>query len=99
MDFTGLWDLTVTSPMGAKVFRLDIREVDGKLQGTASTSGQTTPMVDPVLQDGRLRWSMRLPMPMNAILEVEVTRSGDNLGGSAKAGHMVMPDVRGVKAG
>jgi hypothetical protein len=97
MSFEGRWDLTVTSPMGTKVFRLDLRTEGGALQGTASTGGETTPMVDPAVQDGHLRWAMRLPRPMNAVLEVEVVRDGDTLSGSAKAGHMVLPGVRGVK--
>lgn len=97
MNFAGTWDLTINSPMGSKVFRLDLREDGGTLQGTASTGGEATPMVGPVQQDGHLRWSMKLPRPMNVVLEVDVTCAGDTLSGSAKAGHMVLPGVSGVK--
>jgi hypothetical protein len=99
MTFDGIWDLTVTSPMGAKVFRLDIRTVDGKVQGTCTTGGETSPMMDPVLQDGRLRWATRLPRPMNVVLELDLACSGDVLSGSAKAGHMVLDGVKGVRVG
>ena len=97
MSFEGNWDLTIPSPMGAKTFRLEIRAEGGGLQGTASTGGEATPMVGPVQQDGHLRWSMKLPRPMNVVLEVDVTCAGDTLSGSAKAGHMPLPGVRGVK--
>jgi len=97
MSFEGKWDLTVTSPMGAKLFRLDIHSEGGTLVGTAGTGQETAPMDGLVAAGGHLRWAMRLPPPMNAMLEVDVTREGDTLGGSAKAGHMVLPGVRGVK--
>ena len=97
VSFDGQWDLTINSPMGAKVFRLDIRTVDGRIQGTSSTSGETPPRADPVLLDGHLRWSMKMPRPMNVVLEVDLVRDGDVLAGSAKAGHMVLDQVRGVK--
>jgi len=99
MSFDGKWDLTVTSPMGAKVFHLDIRTVGGKVQGTSTTGGETTPMIDPVLQEGRLRWAIRLPSPMNVLLELDLACSGDTLGGTAKAGHMVLDEVKGVRVG
>jgi hypothetical protein len=97
VSFAGTWDLTIDSPMGSKRFRLDLREEGGKLQGTAATGGETTPMIDPVQQDGHLRWSMKLPRPMNVLLEVDVTCAGDTLGGTANAGHMALPGVRGVR--
>ena len=97
MSFEGNWDLTIPSPMGAKTFRLEIRAEGGGLQGTASTGGETTPMQDAREKAGHLRWSMRMPRPMNVLLDVDVALDGDTLLGSAKAGHMPLPGVRGVK--
>jgi hypothetical protein len=84
--------------MGAKTFRLEIEAGDGGLRGAASTGGETTPMQDLREEAGRLRWSMKMPRPMNVVLDVDVVLDGGELRGSAKAGHMPLPDVRGVRA-
>jgi len=34
---------------------------------------------------------------MNARLDVDLTCAGDTLAGTAKAGHMALPGVRGVR--
>ena len=97
MSLEGTWDLTIQSPMGAKTFRLEVRAGEGALQGTASANGETHPMTGLRQEAGRLRWSMQMPRPMNVVLDVDVAQDGDTLAGSAKAGHMPLPDVRGVR--
>jgi hypothetical protein len=99
MSFDGTWDLTVQSPMGAKQFRLVISTAGGVVQGTVSEGGEAAPLLNPVLDDEHLRWSVKLPRPMNILLDVDLTCAGDTLSGSAKAGHMVLPGVSGVKVG
>ena len=97
MSFDGTWDVTVQSPMGAKVLRLAVSTADGSVQGTVTADGATAPLVDPVLADGHLRWSAKLPRPMNVMLDVDLTLAGDALAGTAKAGHMALPGVTGVR--
>lgn len=99
MSYQGTWDLTIQSPMGAKTFRLAIQAADGGLAGTSTTSGVTTAMERLREADGRLLWSMKMPPPMNVVLDVDVALVGEQLKGSAKAGHMPLPDVRGVRVG
>jgi aminoglycoside phosphotransferase len=99
VSYEGTWDLTIQSPMGAKTFRLAIQAGAGGLQGTSTTSGVTTPMERLREEDGRLRWSMKMPPPMNVVLEVEAAPDGDGLKGSAQAGRMALPEVRGVRVG
>jgi len=97
MSFDGTWDLTVPSPMGAKVFRIVISTAGGAVEGTVAAGGAPSPLLDPVLEDGHLRWAVKLPPPMNARLDVDLTCAGDTLAGTAKAGHMALPGVRGVR--
>jgi len=97
MSFDGTWDLTIQSPMGAKQFRMTVSTAGGAVEGTVAMGGEPTPLLDPVLEDGHLRGSVRLPRPMNALLEVDLTCSGDALSGTAKAGHMPLPAVSGVR--
>ena len=97
MSFDGTWDVTVNSPMGAKVFRIAVQTGDGGVQGTVSLDGETAPLIDPALADGHLRWSVKMPRPMNVLLEVDLTQAGEELTGSARTGRMVLPEVRGVR--
>ncbi len=97
MSFDGTWDLTVNSPMGAKAFRIAVTTGDGTVAGTVSADGQSTPLVDARLEEGHLRGSLRLPRPMNIMLDLDLTCDGDSLSGQAKAGHMVLPGITGVR--
>ena len=99
MSFEGTWDLTIQSPMGAKTFRLEVRAEGAGLRGSAAANGESNPMDGLREEGGRLRWSMRMPRPMNVVLDVEVALDGDALAGSAKAGRMPLPNVRGERVG
>jgi hypothetical protein len=99
MSFEGTWDLTIPSPMGSKTFRLEVRAEGGVLRGTSSANGETHPMTGLREDGGRLCWSMQMPRPMNVVLDVEVALDGDALAGSAKAGRMPLPNVRGERVG
>ncbi len=98
MSFDGTWDLTVPSPMGAKVFRIVLSTAGGAVQGTVATGGgPAAPLIDPVLEGGHLCWAVKMPPPMNVRLDLDLTCAGDTLAGSAKAGHMALPGVTGVR--
>jgi hypothetical protein len=97
MGFEGTWELTVDSPMGAKAFRIEVRREGDALQGTASMSGDTTPMEGLVEENGHLKWTVRITRPMNIALAFDVTLAGDALEGTAKAGFMTLPGVKGVR--
>ncbi|BDU73442.1 hypothetical protein METEAL_26160 [Mesoterricola silvestris] len=99
MDFDGTWDITVNSPMGGKRFRITVATEGGAVAGTISSDGMSAPLLDPVVADGHFRWSIKLPRPMNILLEMDLTRDGDALSGVAKAGHMALPGVTGVRVG
>jgi len=97
MSFDGTWNVTVPSPMGAKVFRIVVTTAGGVVQGTVAAGGSPSPLIDPVVEDGHLRWSVKLPPPMNVLLAVDLAGSGDTLSGSARAGHMSLPGVTAVR--
>ena len=97
MSFEGTWDVTVNSPMGAKVFRIAVQTAGGTVAGTVSLDGETAPLIDPRLAGGHLCWSVKMPRPMNVLLEVDLELAGEELAGSARTGRMVLPDVRGVR--
>ena len=97
MSFEGTWDLTVNSPMGAKAFRIEVRREGAGITGTASMGDDTSPLLDPVVEDGHLKWSVKITRPMNITLAFDVTTDGSTLSGCAKAGFMTLPEVTGVR--
>ncbi len=97
MSFDGTWDLTVNSPMGAKAFRIAVTTGDGNVAATVTSDGLSTPLMDARLEGGHLRGSLRLPRPMNILLDLDLTCDGDALAGQAKAGHMVLPGITGAR--
>ncbi|BDU76464.1 hypothetical protein [Mesoterricola sediminis] len=99
MSFDGIWDVTVQSPMGPKTFRLEVSTDGGAVAGKAHMDGNAAPILDPRVAGDHLLWAIKLTQPMNIRLEFDLVREGEGLAGTAKAGFMTLPGVRGVKVG
>lgn len=97
MSFEGLWDIHIASPMGEQKARLDLRMEGGVLAGTASSGSDSAPLLKPVLDGDRLRWSQEITRPMKMTVDFDLTRDGDKLNGKAKAGFFPGMDVRGER--
>jgi hypothetical protein len=98
MSFEGTWNITINSPMGEQKVRLELRAEGGGLAGTASLGGDSAPLLDPVQEGDRLRWSQDITKPMPMTIHFDLTRSGDTLSGKAKPGFFPAMDVRGERA-
>lgn len=90
--FDGDWDTTIATPVGSLPVRLSISTRDGLIQGTAIQGDETVTFMNPVLQDSKLFWSLRITKPMRLNLKFEVAADGDHMTGIAKAG--VLPASR-----
>ncbi|MCC3371448.1 DJ-1/PfpI family protein [Cohnella sp. REN36] len=84
--FEGDWEITIATPVGKLPVRLSITTQDGIVRGTASQGDETVPLVDPVLQDRKLTWSLPVTKPLRLNLKFEAEADGDRIGGTAKAG-------------
>ena len=98
MSFDGTWNLTIATPMGDQHAQLDLKVEAGKLSGTAAQGGASAPLIDPELDGERIRWSQDITKPMPMTIKFDLTREGDLLQGTAKAGFFLTAKVTGVRA-
>ncbi|MNJ53655.1 Isonitrile hydratase [compost metagenome] len=84
--FDGDWDTTITTPVGKMQVRLSISARNGLIRGTATQGDETVEFTDPLLQDGKLAWSLKISKPMRLNLKFEVAAEGNQMTGIAKAG-------------
>ncbi|CAG7640528.1 DJ-1/PfpI family protein [Paenibacillus allorhizosphaerae] len=96
-DFEGDWDTTIATPVGKLQVKLSISTIDGMIQGTATQGGETVEFMNPVLQDDKLTWLMRITKPMRLNLKFEVAVGGDHMTGIAKAGMLPASKLTGKR--
>jgi transcriptional regulator GlxA family with amidase domain len=84
--FDGDWETTIATPVGKMVVKLSILTRNDMIQGTATQGDETIEFMNPVLQDNKLAWSLRITKPMRLNLKFEVVVDGDHMVGIAKAG-------------
>ncbi|MFB5678160.1 DJ-1/PfpI family protein [Paenibacillus terreus] len=97
LDFNGDWDTTITTPVGKMEVKLSISTSDGLIRGTAAQGDEIVELINPVLQDNMLVWSLRITKPMRLNLKFEVTASGDDMTGIAKAGILPASKLTGKR--
>lgn len=84
--FDGDWDTTLATPVGKLEVKLSISTRHDMIHGTATQGDETIAFMNPVLQDNKLVWSLRINKPMRLNLKFEVVVDGDHMVGIAKAG-------------
>jgi len=97
MTFDGTWKLIIATPMGDQHARIELKEEAGRVSGTASQGGASAPLIDPELDGARLRWSQEITKPMPMTIKFDLTRDGDALEGTAKAGFFMTAKVTGLR--
>jgi hypothetical protein len=97
MSAEGIWDLSISTPIGRIAVELELHRVDGTLVGTASGAGERVSLRDVVLDGDRLTWNQAVTSPMRLNLAFAVTVAGDTLTGTAKAGRLPASKVTGVR--
>ncbi|AGB24264.1 hypothetical protein Mycsm_04006 [Mycobacterium sp. JS623] len=95
MALTGIWDVTIKTPIGslAVVYTFD---EDGAT-GTATSKGEIVPLRDIVVAGQRVTWRQSVTKPMRLNLEFDVVVDGDRLAGHSKAGRLPRSAVTGVR--
>ncbi|MEO2203131.1 DJ-1/PfpI family protein [Paenibacillus pabuli] len=84
--FDGDWDTALATPVGKLEVLLSISTRHGMIHGTATQGDETIEFMNPVLQDDKLGWSIRITKPMRLNLKFEVVVNGNHMVGIAKAG-------------
>jgi len=95
--FDGDWDTTITTPVGSLPVKLSITTSDGLIQGTAIQGDEAVNFMNPVLQDNKLAWSLRITKPMRLNLKFEVAADGNHMTGIAKAGVLPASRLTGIR--
>ncbi|MFF3941790.1 hypothetical protein [Streptomyces phaeofaciens] len=93
----GIWDLTVSTPIGRIKAVIGLRHHDGVLTGTAHGAGEEVPLTDVVLDGDRLTWKQAVTKPLRLDLAFSVTLDGDTLTGTSKAGRLPASGVTGER--
>lgn len=95
--FEGDWDTTITTPVGKLQVKLSISTSNGMIQGKATQGNETVELLNPILQDNKLTWLLRITKPMHLNLKFEVAADGDQMTGIAKAGILPASKITGKR--
>jgi uncharacterized protein YbjT (DUF2867 family) len=98
----GTWDCTVATPAGKEPHVLVMRTTpDGGLTGemTNTKNGIVMPLQNGTCRGNTLNWALQLQKPLKLNLKVEVTVSGHQLTGHAKAGLIGKAAIQGTRRG
>jgi uncharacterized protein YbjT (DUF2867 family) len=99
-DIDGTWDCTVSTPGGKEPHVLVMRtSADGGLTGdmTNTKNGIVMPLQNGAFRGNALSWTLQLQKPFKLNLKVDVTVSGQQLTGHAKAGLIGKASIQGTR--
>uniref|UniRef100_A0AAU3H714 Uncharacterized protein n=1 Tax=Streptomyces sp. NBC_01401 TaxID=2903854 RepID=A0AAU3H714_9ACTN len=95
MAAEGVWDLSISTPIGRIEAVIELARQDGVLTGTAHGAGESVPLSDVTLDGDRLTWQQAVTKPLRLNLAFAVTVDGDTLTGTSKAGRLPASKVTG----
>ena len=84
----GEWTVTIKGPTGPQATTLVLERIDGRLTGTQSGEGTTTPINEARFEGGRIFWANQITKPMKLKLEFSGTVDGASMSGKVKTGFM-----------
>ncbi|GHI84990.1 hypothetical protein [Streptomyces xanthophaeus] len=95
MAVEGIWDLSVSTPIGTVEAVVELSGEAGALVGSARGAGEDVPLSDITLDGDRLTWRQVVTKPLRLNLAFAVTVDGDTLTGKSKAGRLPASKVTG----
>ncbi|MFF5722512.1 hypothetical protein [[Kitasatospora] papulosa] len=95
MPVEGVWDLSVSTPIGLIEAVIELRREDGLLRGAAHGAGEEVPLSDVRLDGDRLTWKQAVTTPLRLNLFFDVTVTGDTLTGTSRAGRLPASGLTG----
>ncbi|MFD7985202.1 hypothetical protein ACFV4M_17775 [Kitasatospora indigofera] len=95
MTAEGIWDLSVSTPIGRIETVIELALQAGVLTGSAHGAGENVPLSDITLDGDRLTWKQAVTKPLRLNLAFAVTIDGDTLTGTSKAGRLPASKVTG----
>ena len=98
MAIDGKWNAVIDTPMGKQNVELDLTVSGDSVTGTASQSGQTTPLDQGRVDGDDLTWQVSVTRPFPMTLTFTVTVDGDQMSGNVKAGSFPAAPLTGTRA-
>lgn len=95
--FDGDWATEITTPVGKLDVALSISTDKEMIRGKAIQGEETVELVNPVIQDNKLTWSLPITKPMRLNLKFEVSVDGNKMVGTAKAGVLPASKLTGKR--
>ncbi|MFE9561800.1 hypothetical protein ACFYM0_11890 [Streptomyces sp. NPDC006487] len=97
MSVEGVWDLSVSTPIGRIKAVVELSLKDGVLTGSAHGASEEVPLGDITLEGDRLTWQQAITKPVRLNLAFAVTVDGDTLAGTSRAGRLPASKVTGQR--
>jgi hypothetical protein len=97
MSVEGIWDLTISTPIGRIKAVVDLRREQGVLIGSAHGAGERVQLYDIALDGDQLTWRQEITKPARLNLIFAMTIAGDTLTGTSKAGRLPSSKVTGQR--
>lgn len=97
MTVAGIWDVTISTPIGRQDVVLDLSEDADTLTGVARDAHGDNPLIDLRRDGDRLLWAQSITKPMRLDLRFDVRIDGDRLEGTSKAGPLPTSRVVGSR--
>ncbi|QBD75875.1 hypothetical protein EPA93_07580 [Ktedonosporobacter rubrisoli] len=98
MSLTGIWNINIATPIGTQSVELELAESNGVVAGIARGNAETTPLLEPRLENNRLTWKQSITRPLRLNLTFDVIIDGDTLSGTSRAGKLPPSKVSGQRA-
>ena len=99
MPITGVWDVTIKTPIGSLPVVFTFTDDGGTIVGTATSKDEMVPLHDIVVDRQRVTWRQSIRKPIRLNLEFDVAVDGDQLTGHSRAGRLPRSAVTGKRQG
>jgi hypothetical protein len=98
MAVDGNWNITMSTPMGDRQTKLNLKSSGGALTGTQEAEGNSTEIFDGKANGDDVFWKVSITNPMPLTLEFTGKVSGDSISGEMGIGPMGSFPFTGTRA-
>jgi hypothetical protein len=98
MAADGNWNLTISTPLGARQATLSVKSDGNTLTGSQGAEGNTAEIFDGTVNGDAVTWKVSITDPMPMTLEFSGTVSGNDVSGSVLLGSFGSSSFSGTRA-
>jgi hypothetical protein len=90
---TEQWALTIATPVGPQYGTLHLRHTDGGWEGEVTSDDEIMPLSALIREGSHMNWTLQLMRPLRLTLKFDVTITGEQMTGKARAGFLLASNV------